>query len=1132
MKGFRYMNRFLPRAKLLLSIVFCLLLASCGLEGSSVEPTPNNPTTSNPTSNINLEDRGQFPDAHIHQAGNGSVIAPTGTGGGILESVGDRSIPAGAGLGQLANPTAPLGMKILIISATADETGVQAAEALMKQVGVPYDLLIASETPLTLDTLMNGTQGRYQGIILTTSGLSYDTGGGVFASAFDFNEWQTLWGYESDLNVRQLTLYTFPSVFPENYGIKGIDTDGNGFADGNANATTMTMTTEGQNIFSTLKADAIIPVKNAFKYPSVIDTDTASGISVTPLFTDSTSNNILGVLSTSADGRERMALTMGHNPFLLHTQLLGYDMLRWLTQGVFIGEKRNYLSIDVDDWYLESDIWDPATETNFDFEEKNYRITATDVYSTVENVLDLRERLNAPYFNYNQLFNGAKGDLSAAPDCKDSASLSSATLCTGSFFDFVSHTYTHAEMDFKTYEESKAEFEQNIKFGERAAINFDKEFAITGKFSGLGWYRFEDSPTGQSCVVDQIPSDEFCQFGLGASNREMLRAAADVGVKWLSANRGWTTHQRADGCDSCYVLHPLESRIKMVPRWPTNIFFNTTSPVENTSEFNYLYGPNGIVRDGNGNPFFTTNQNFQQTMEFEASVALRHILSNSPFPHYVHQNNLKEYTDGRNLLFDWSEAVLTEYNKYLRVPVISQDWEGITSTLTRRTDFFEALKADAIEGTWNRVNNTVSVSTNRNTTVYVTGAALAGSTQWTYGSDLVSRKALGSGQSVAGSKFTVGANVAPTLASIANQSNPELRPVSLSLSFADANKDMLRFSATNLPPGLAIDPVTGTISGTPACDVTGSYNVTVTVSDGKTSTQRSFTWTITALPVISVFNADFEGNMDGFSYRDDIFNGTDEPYFASGDRDRPDDYVWTLLGGRNNTNVNGMSGGFERNFNLNKSGKVSVSLKYRIQQNNAYEEDEYVDALVSIDGKLVKVNGQERLERTSGGGDTGWKTVTVPLGLLTAGNHQIRIGGFNNKKTYYNESAKISFDDVKVTLKEAPVPAPLTPVTPTVPDLTGNWVGYYSCYGCGNETISIAQSGNNVVATKVTGDNYVPAGEVTWKADVVTKAGFGKIAYWGYRYPRFVSGTLTIVDEDTIRFTWDGYGTITFNRTP
>src|SRR6185436_16324679 len=51
---------------------------------------------------------------------------------------------------------------------------------------------------------------------------------------------------------------------------------------------------------------------------------------------------------------------------------------------------------------------------------------------------------------------------------------------------------------------------------------------------------------------------------------------------------------------------------------------------------------------------------------------------------------------------------------------------------------------------------------------------------------------------------------------------------------------------SGLPAGLTIDPATGLISGSLSSASAGTYQVTVTVSDGPATASHTFTWTITS----------------------------------------------------------------------------------------------------------------------------------------------------------------------------------------------------------------------------------------------------------------------------------------------
>ncbi len=860
------MDMYRPKSKryglrnTVLLVSFLWLLVSCGSAKLTQPVATNQSSTPVSVSNdtgVQINTNGIDADGHEFQ----TLVARMNANAVIQDNKAAlKQTPSQTGginfnppLQQLFVGSPRVGMKLLIISASGNPTTADASDPVLdgvryfaQEIGIPYDVMIATTETLTEAKLIaaNG-DGKYQGIIVTETGLLYNNAG-VFESAFTSEEWNLLWQYEREFNVRHLAMSGFPGTFPEDYGLRNVSQTGDPL--------TANLTTDGAAIFSSLKSGLNMPIKNAFTYLAQLCVGaTCPVIDTKPVLTDQATGNILGAVTKTADGRQVLNLTMNHNAFLEHTGLMAYDLLSWVTQGTFIGERRYYLSLDVDDWYLSSDVWNPATNSNFTFEQKVFRMSATDVYNTKDGILDLRSRFNVPNLNYNQVFNANGADPTARSKCTNNATLSQATLCVGDFFPWVSHTFTHADMDFLDYTASRKEFEDNIVFAEGRLPNFDRQFLVTGRHSGLGWRRIADS-AGATCVVDQVPGDPYCQFGLQSSNPAMLQAAVDLGIKYLAANRGWNTHEAA--CDTCLIVHPQESRIKLIPRWPTNVFYNVTDPTENASEFNYLYGPNGIVRDGNGNPFFTTEQTWSQILDFEAGIAMRHILSGSPYPHFVHQANLREYAPGRSLLYDWTEATLKSFDSYFNLPLISQDWAAMATTLEQRTSFFNANAT----GVWDRSTNAVSVTSANGGTVFVTGANIAGASTFNYGNATVSIVNLGAG----GSTTPLPVLDTITVAPIAAQSSEEGLDATLQVSAQHSAGASLSFAAIGLPTGMTISSTTGLISGAPS--IPGLFTVTVTATDGVVSGAQSFDWTITpdSTVVLSdnlLVNGDFESGI-------------------------------------------------------------------------------------------------------------------------------------------------------------------------------------------------------------------------------------------------------------------------------
>ncbi|MCZ6753892.1 MAG: M36 family metallopeptidase, partial [Gemmatimonadetes bacterium] len=226
-------------------------------------------------------------------------------------------------------------------------------------------------------------------------------------------------------------------------------------------------------------------------------------------------------------------------------------------------------------------------------------------------------------------------------------------------------------------------------------------------------------------------------------------------------------------------------------------------------------------------------------------------------------------------------------------------------------------------------------------------------------------------------------------------------------------------------------------------------------------------------PAVVPFLATFDGGTEGFSYLDDAFRGTSQPAYANGTflsaGGNPGGGLSVNLGGLDNADIFNMSGGWQRTFVLTEPTELLVSFNYNLTQAPDYESDELSQALVSVNGVLFGQSPNDFVAQVvgngSGGGpqSTGWQSVQVNIGTLPAGEHQLIIGGFSNKKTFNNESTSLLIDDVMVA-----VAAP--PGLVTVPDVVG--------LSQGEAGEVIVAAGLVVGAVTTENSNTVPAGDV------------------------------------------------------
>ncbi len=618
--------------------------------------------------------------------------------GSVKPSVAAATLPSGASIN----------LKLLVISADGNETDFPAIQAFLKQIGIPFDTLIATKAPLTAGMLSDGgAKAYYQGIILCTGNLTYYNGtAGQWQSAFTSDQWTTLWQYEAKFGIRQVTSYTFPYGYPDNYGLSLVT-----YQDTTTAPLQATLTAAGRQVFPYLNAANPITIRNAWTYLAMVCVGpicgcTSSCPTVTPLLTTA-SGYVIASVANYPDGRQNLTVTAANNPDLFHSLLLSYGITNWVTKGYFLGERHVNLDVQPDDILTEDDIWDTKALT--DTTGLTYRMTGADLQAMLNWQNGMQARPTTTGFKIEWPFNGEGGT-----DVYDVDDLTPAVIANQASFNWISHTFTHLNLDPPT---TAAQTQNELKQNDDFAVQQTKVKANSNYFK-------------DSLVQPDIS-------GLSAPNA--LQAMKNFGIKYVIADtsqRGWNNPSPNTGFYSTY-----QPSILIIPRRPTNLFYNLVTPAQWVSEYNCYYGPTGTCAGGRWR-YWNHNLTYAEILDKESDIWLRYLLKWDLDPLMFHQPNGGAYDGVHSLLSDLIDATLAKYNAMYNLPIRNQMQHEAGARMANRMAYnASGVRATLVVGTG------VTLTTTKAATIPVTGIAYGANTE-TYGGQTISYVTLAAGQTV------------------------------------------------------------------------------------------------------------------------------------------------------------------------------------------------------------------------------------------------------------------------------------------------------------------------------------------------------------------------------------------------
>jgi hypothetical protein len=437
--------------------------------------------------------------------------------GGVSWGMGTRGTPQVRG-----SVTAPadvtLDARLLLVAVNGSEPALAAMRAELDEIGIPYTVVTTSTAPVTAAALSDGpTHGLYAGIVRVTCGAGAGPDPASVAA---------LDGYAAAFGVRSACLYAHADATLGLGAGTSVDT--------RTSPVTLTYTPAGQAVFGWYATSAPVQVGgvDAALAP-------AADATTTPLLVDPSGDAAVAVHRFD-DGHELLLLSFDQAPGAAHSsQLLG-GVASWVSRGVFIGEKRAYLTAQPDDLFIGTVL---ADGSYFRMSGDDLRNVARWQSQTQASAVGAQLRITFPF---------------VGTEVSDTDDLTAAAHDVGRQFFFVSHTFDHHRLDVATYDRMTQELTSNDGVMQKYAFGpYDRTSLVTPDISGLG-------------------------------NAQVMQAAVDWGIGQIVCDA--TQPSCPPAVPNAGLANPVVPAMFMIPRLATNLYANVSTPDMWTSSYNWLSG--------------------------------------------------------------------------------------------------------------------------------------------------------------------------------------------------------------------------------------------------------------------------------------------------------------------------------------------------------------------------------------------------------------------------------------------------------------------------------------------------------------------------------------------------------------
>ncbi|PVI05419.1 hypothetical protein DM02DRAFT_650758 [Periconia macrospinosa] len=598
-----------------------------------------------------------------------------------------------AALAIVRTARAAVSVNSTLLILARDSSAAKSGVGVLQGYGIPYQVVDLSAANSGLPKLNTTPDAGSFGGIVTVSAQGY-TNGDDWNTIISAQQWQDLYRYQEAFGVRLVRLNAWPSE--KEFGVQSV---------GGAVTTDQPIGITNSKDFATanLVDKAQMSTLNLTKYPAKI-TNTTFATEIAQ-FGSGTSTSTAAIINKFASGREQQVWFTTFDLSQTSSTLLSHAWINWLTRGLYLGFRRVYLSTQVDDVFVMTELYQTG---------KSYRVGVNDLKEHVTWMAEVNSKLPTGSSYIIELGHNGNGNIEEAIEhdydndpafCDPQEGVEYADQTDGPpeymkpigsgkdlwdkkfrsytwslkcsqldplfvyLYDktnakkylHVSHTFTHEDEANATYADVVKEISWNQEWFKRIGYT-DSSFSAYFSPNGLippGITGLHNGDAIRAWLEKNIT------YAVGDNSRPILM---DVTSR-KSPFHPIVTNVKENGYDGAYI----------VGRYGSSIYYNCDLPDCVNTEWKAIAGGSG---------------DFNAQLEYEKNTNVKYLLGLRWDPYMFHQANMRVSDTkaitllGKNkkwsLLMAWTEAVVYEVTRLTQWPIITLKHDAIASAIVSR----------------------------------------------------------------------------------------------------------------------------------------------------------------------------------------------------------------------------------------------------------------------------------------------------------------------------------------------------------------------------------------------------------------------------------------------------------------